>query len=245
MPSTTSQPTRRELRNARPDSSIATSEAAASRREAVSTERQHSRLKVVVTLGISGLMGFTTVVPAYADSSTTAELSTVAIAQTGSQTVLVSDSDDPDLDRSGIDTKKKAVVAAATTTTDTTTGSSSTTTSYSTADIPDIPKDGSVASFIKAALAQLGDRQDCTALVERSLRAIGYTVGDLAPMSFGRYGHQVSKASAQAGDIMMRSGHVAIYLGDGKAVQGGYYGYTTVVATDSPNNYSVIIRLGK
>ncbi len=224
------------------------------RRVTRSNTRTHSRFTVVATVGLAGLLGFTTVVPAYADSPETQAITDYASRASATQSVLISHSEDPDLDRSGVDAKKKAiaVVVAAmteTTTTSTDTASSSSSASSSSTTIKDIPADGSVASFIKAALAQLGDSQDCTALVERALRAIGYKVGDLAPMGFGGYGHQVSKSDAQPGDIMMRPGHVSIYLGDGKSINGGMPGYTTAISSGagvgSPFSYTTIIRLGK
>ncbi len=99
--------------------------------------------------------------------------------------------------------------------------------------------------LLEAARGQLGSYQDCTALVENALRLLGYGVGDLSPMGFGSFGFQVAAADAQPGDIMMRWGHVAIYSGDGIAVQGGYNGTTVEVggAVSSPYNYSIIIRL--
>ena len=98
------------------------------------------------------------------------------------------------------------------------------------------------ATLIEAAESQLGQGQDCTALVERALRAIGVNVGDVGPMGFASLGTQVSADQAQAGDIMMRNGHVAIYLGDNMAVHGGYNG-TTVNAPANPYEYAVIVRL--
>jgi hypothetical protein len=99
--------------------------------------------------------------------------------------------------------------------------------------------------ILGAARAQLGVWQDCTALVENSLRALGYSVGDLGPMGFSSYGVQVSPSDAQPGDIMMRGGHVAIYAGNGVAVHGGYQGSTLEVGGNisNPYNYSIIVRV--
>lgn len=99
-------------------------------------------------------------------------------------------------------------------------------------------------SLLDAARAQIGVWQDCTALVENSLRMLGYSVGDLGPMGFSAYGVQVSPDSAQPGDIMMRGGHVAIYAGNGVAVHGGYNG-STVESTygSNPYDFAVIIRV--
>jgi hypothetical protein len=100
--------------------------------------------------------------------------------------------------------------------------------------------------LLDAARTQIGIFQDCTAMVENSLRALGHQVGDIGPMNFGGYGTQVDAASAQPGDIMMRWGHVAIYSGNGSAVHGGYNGTTleTAGSISSPYNYAVIIRIG-
>lgn len=106
-----------------------------------------------------------------------------------------------------------------------------------------IPVGVGAAGLIAAARAQIGQAQDCTALVERALRAIGYKVGDLAPMGFAAYGTRVSPADALPGDIMMRGGHVAIYTG-GAAIHGGFGGTTVETTQDSsPYNYTVIVRL--
>jgi hypothetical protein len=98
--------------------------------------------------------------------------------------------------------------------------------------------------ILGAARAQLGVWQDCTALVENSLRALGYSVGDLGTMSFVSFGTQVHPSDAQPGDIMMRPSHVAIYAGNGTAIHGGFNGST--VETDgqisNPYSYSIIVR---
>lgn len=87
---------------------------------------------------------------------------------------------------------------------------------------------------------------DCTMLVEQALRDLGYSVGDLAPTSFGSYGTVFYDASAvQPGDIMMRGGHVAIYAGDGMGVHGGYN--MSVVYTgigSEPSGYTAFVRVG-
>ena len=100
-------------------------------------------------------------------------------------------------------------------------------------------------ALLDAARAQLGVHQDCTALVENALRAIGFSVADLGPMDFQWFGTQVAAEDAQPGDIMMRWGHVAIYAGNDAAVQGGFNGNNTVETTTegSPYRYAIIIRL--
>ena len=98
--------------------------------------------------------------------------------------------------------------------------------------------------LLAAARSQLGWGQDCTALVENSLRMLGYRVGDLGPMGFASYGVVVDHSQAQPGDIMMRGGHVAIYAGNGVAIHGGFNGSTVETSIDgNPYNYAVIVRL--
>jgi len=99
--------------------------------------------------------------------------------------------------------------------------------------------------LLGAALAQIGWAEDCTALVENALRAIGHQVPDVGPMQFMQYGVQVDASQIQPGDIMIRSGHVAIYAGNGTAVHGGFGGRVVLTSTDSdPYSYHAIIRIG-
>lgn len=101
-------------------------------------------------------------------------------------------------------------------------------------------------SLLNAAMSRVGTFEDCTALVENSLRYLGYGVGDLGPMQFYGYGVVVDPSSVRAGDIMMRPGHVAIYAGNGMAVHGGFGWDNGVTYTDwdsNPYNYSAIVRL--
>lgn len=98
--------------------------------------------------------------------------------------------------------------------------------------------------LLAAARSQLGWGQDCTALVQNSLRMVGIAVGDVAPMGFAAYGIRIDPSQAQPGDIMMRGGHVAIYAGNGVAIHGGFNGSTVETSIDgSPYNYAVIVRV--
>ncbi|WP_457972933.1 NlpC/P60 family protein [Arthrobacter sp. D1-17] len=87
---------------------------------------------------------------------------------------------------------------------------------------------GSVnASMVSAAYAQIGITQDCTAMVEKALGASGIKVGDLAPMQFMNYGKVVS--TPQPGDMIVQSGHVAIFVGNGQALSGGMNGVNETI----------------
>lgn len=97
----------------------------------------------------------------------------------------------------------------------------------------DIPSGAGGAGLLQAALAQLGVHQDCTAVLENGLRAIGYNPGDLGTGIWeyeGVYGTRVSLDSLAPGDILVygnrgSGAHVAVYMGDGQAVHGGVYAY--------------------
>ncbi|MFD1214072.1 C40 family peptidase [Arthrobacter sp. GCM10027362] len=102
------------------------------------------------------------------------------------------------------------------------------------------------ASLVAAAYGQIGVSQDCTAMVENALRQVGISVGDLAPAQFFAYGTQVS--TPQPGDLIYYDDagagvpHIAIYVGNGQAVHGGWTGYTTVLADAYIGSGPVFIR---
>jgi cell wall-associated NlpC family hydrolase len=81
------------------------------------------------------------------------------------------------------------------------------------------------AAMVASAYAQIGVFQDCTAMVEKALGSAGIPVGDLGPMQFMNYGKVVS--DPQPGDMIVQSGHVAIYIGNGQAISGGINGNQT------------------
>lgn len=97
----------------------------------------------------------------------------------------------------------------------------------------DVPSGAGAQGLLAAAQAQMGAQQDCTALLERALRAIGYGVGDLgtAIWQYDPFGTRVSTDALAPGDILIygnaRSGaHVAIYEGNGIAIHSGFPGGT-------------------
>ncbi|WP_260980174.1 NlpC/P60 family protein [Agrococcus jejuensis] len=90
------------------------------------------------------------------------------------------------------------------------------------------------STIASAALAQIGEIQDCTKLVADSLAAVGiaYTgMGNLFNL-----GPTIPASQATPGDIIyysnggFGSAHVAVYIGNGQAVHGGWNGNQTVVA---------------
>ncbi|WP_052492568.1 NlpC/P60 family protein [Leucobacter komagatae] len=106
---------------------------------------------------------------------------------------------------------------------------------------PEVPAGSGASGLVAAALAQVGVSQDCTDLVQNSLAAIGQTERrdaggyDHGVNDFGRYGATVSyvhgTTALAPGDLLVWPGlpHVAVYIGGGQAVHGGWSGGTTVV----------------
>ncbi|MCO4257012.1 C40 family peptidase [Pseudarthrobacter cellobiosi] len=83
------------------------------------------------------------------------------------------------------------------------------------------------AAILASANSQLGVQQDCTAMVEKALRSVGKSVGDLAPGQFYQYGSVVGTPAP--GDLVITAGHVGVYAGNGQVVSGGVDGYKTEV----------------
>ena len=91
---------------------------------------------------------------------------------------------------------------------------------------------GKGQAIAAAAKAQIGRGQDCTALVSNSLRAVGINFHGW-PKDYLSLGHTVSASEAQPGDIIYYASngfgqsHVAIYIGNGQAIHGGWNNGTT------------------
>ncbi|MEG0265299.1 MAG: NlpC/P60 family protein [Erysipelotrichaceae bacterium] len=106
---------------------------------------------------------------------------------------------------------------------------------------------GSVAA---AALSQLGQYQDCTSLVSRSLAAVGINFYGY-PSAYLSLGPIVSASQAQPGDVIYYANggtgyaHVAIYIGNGQAVHGGWQGGNTVIASAYAGSGPVFIHIGR
>lgn len=112
-----------------------------------------------------------------------------------------------------------------------------------TAPVTDVPASGIGAALVASAYGQIGIHQDCTAMVERALRSIGKNApeGAFAPLDFYRFGTVVT--TPQPGDLMIRPGHVAIYVGNGMAISGGFEGLNTVLHPASYLAGSVYVRV--
>ena len=107
---------------------------------------------------------------------------------------------------------------------------------------------GKAATIAAAAKNQLGVGQDCTALVTKSLRAAGINHHGW-PASYLKLGTRVSAAQAQPGDLVyyanggMGFAHIAVYIGGGKAVHGGWNGNQTVIQTVNVGSGPVYLRV--
>lgn len=94
-----------------------------------------------------------------------------------------------------------------------------------------------------AALAQLGNYQDCTMLVTNSLKAVGINFHG-SPAAYLSLGEVTN--DPVPGDIIVYSGHVAIYIGNGQAVHGGWLGNQTVVSTvECTNPFIAYVHVSK
>ena len=79
-----------------------------------------------------------------------------------------------------------------------------------------------------AALAQIGVYQDCTMLVTNSLAAVGINFHG-SPTAYLSLGTLTD--NPVPGDICVYQGHVALYVGNGQAVHGGWLGNQTVLTS--------------
>lgn len=96
-----------------------------------------------------------------------------------------------------------------------------------------VASSGKGAIIASAALAQLGIAQDCTALASNALSAAGINFHGW-PADYLSLGTVVSGAEAQPGDLIYYASagagvpHIAVYIGNGQAVHGGFDGSTKV-----------------
>lgn len=115
-------------------------------------------------------------------------------------------------------------------------------------DVNEIASSASAQAIVDSAKSQVGTIQDCTALAEKALQAAGVSgVGDESPESLMEFGTQVS--NPQPGDLVYYAdggagvAHNAIYIGDGKAVHGGWEGNQTVVESVDIGSGPVFYRV--
>ena len=108
---------------------------------------------------------------------------------------------------------------------------------------------GMGAAIAAAAYAQLGVAQDCTMLVTNSLAAVGIHYHGW-PAGYLSLGRTVSAAEARPGDLAYYANggsgqaHIAVYVGNGMAVHGGWNGYTTALFSVNVGSGPVYIRVG-
>jgi cell wall-associated NlpC family hydrolase len=108
---------------------------------------------------------------------------------------------------------------------------------------------GMGASIAAAAYAQIGVSQDCTALATNALAAVGIHYHGW-PAGYLSLGRTVSAAEAQPGDLAyyqnggMGMAHIAVYVGNGMAVHGGWEGGTTALYSVNVGSGPVFIRVG-
>lgn len=91
-----------------------------------------------------------------------------------------------------------------------------------------VEKDDFYDRIAQAALSQVGRYQDCTMLVTNALKAVGIDFHGW-PEEYAQLGSYTN--NPVPGDIIIYSGHIALYIGDGQAVHGGWLGNQTVVTS--------------
>ncbi|MCB5290952.1 NlpC/P60 family protein [Arthrobacter sp. SO3] len=108
---------------------------------------------------------------------------------------------------------------------------------------------GMGATIAAAAYAQIGISQDCTALATNALAAAGINYHGW-PAGYLSLGRTVSAAEARSGDLAYYANggsgmaHIAVYVGNGMAVHGGWNGGTTSLQTVNVGSGPVFIRVG-
>lgn len=108
---------------------------------------------------------------------------------------------------------------------------------------------GMGATIAAAAYAQIGVGQDCTALATNALAAAGINYHGW-PAGYLSLGRTVSAGEARAGDLAYyKNGgsglaHIAVYVGNGMAVHGGWNGGTTSLQSVNVGSGPVFIRVG-
>lgn len=110
------------------------------------------------------------------------------------------------------------------------------------------PSSGKGSVIAQAAYAQIGVSQDCTALATNALAAAGINFHGW-PAGYLSLGPTVSAAEAKPGDLIyyqnggMGMAHIAVYVGNGQAIHGGWNGGTTVLFSSNVGSGPVFIRV--
>lgn len=110
------------------------------------------------------------------------------------------------------------------------------------------PASGRGQAIAQAAKAQLGVTQDCTRLATNALAAVGINFHGW-PAGYLGLGRTVSAAEAQPGDLAyyLNGGsgvaHIAVYIGNGQAVHGGWNGNQTSIQSVNVGSGPVFIRV--
>ncbi len=98
-------------------------------------------------------------------------------------------------------------------------------------------------SIAQAAINQVGVNQDCTMLVTNSLKAVGIDFHGW-PSEYATLGTVTE--NPVPGDIVIYQGHVALYIGNGQAVHGGWLGNSTVISTvECSNAFVAYVHVNK
>ena len=113
----------------------------------------------------------------------------------------------------------------------------------------------SVGASIDRAYSLIGQSMDCTALVSAALAARGINFHGW-PEEYASVpgGQIVTDGSLQPGDILIYANtggwnggahydHVALYVGNGQAVHGGWNGYTVALASAMLNQVTIVVRI--
>ncbi|AOT03523.1 NlpC/P60 family protein [Arthrobacter sp. U41] len=111
------------------------------------------------------------------------------------------------------------------------------------------PASAPAATIAAAAYAQIGVGQDCTALATNALAAAGINYHGW-PAGYLSLGRTVSAGEARSGDLAYYQNggaglaHIAVYVGNGMAVHGGWNGGTTSLQSVNVGSGPVFIRVG-
>jgi hypothetical protein len=93
---------------------------------------------------------------------------------------------------------------------------------------------------VQAALNEVGNTHTCTQLVNKALESIGY-YDKAGSWWLSQEATPISADELLPGDIAVYTHHVSVYIGNGEAVHGGWYGSQTVVSTLEAQDGQVIL----